>query len=125
MQTAIHPTYFPKAKVTCACGNTFIVGSTQPDIQVEVCSNCHPFYTNKMRFVDTAGRVDAFKAKKAQAKKKVLSKAQRRELKREKRMQKELSRPDTLAELRAKIKVTGKKKAAKKTSAKKAKAKSN
>jgi len=124
MQTAIHPTYFPDAKVTCACGNTFTVGSTVAETQVEVCSACHPFYTNKMRLLDTAGRVDAFKAKSAQANKKVLSKAARRELKRQKRMQKELSRPDTLAELREKAKVTSKRKV-KNTSTLKIEAKSN
>lgn len=61
MKDAIHPTYFTDAKVTCACGNTFTTGSTVQDIRVEVCSNCHPFYTGKQKFVDTARRVDRFK----------------------------------------------------------------
>ena len=65
MKTDIHPTYFPKAKVTCACGNTFAVGSTKETIHVEICSNCHPFFTGKENLVDTAGRVDKFKKRMA------------------------------------------------------------
>lgn len=63
MKKDIHPKYYEKAKVTCACGNTFEVGSTMPEINVEICSKCHPFYTGKMKFVDTAKRVDKFKAR--------------------------------------------------------------
>jgi large subunit ribosomal protein L31 len=65
MKADIHPTWYPEAKVTCACGNTFTLGATVPEINVEVCYNCHPFYTGQMKYVDTAGRVDAFIAKKA------------------------------------------------------------
>lgn len=61
MKKDIHPTYFTDAKVICACGNTFTVGSTVKEIHVEICSNCHPFYTGKEKLVDTAGRVDRFK----------------------------------------------------------------
>jgi len=61
MKKEIHPKYNPKAKVICACGNTFNVGSTVDEIQVELCSVCHPFYTGKQKLVDTAGRVDKFK----------------------------------------------------------------
>ncbi len=60
MKTAIHPTYTHAAKVTCACGNTFVTGSTLEELRVEICSNCHPFYTGKQNLVDTAGRVDRF-----------------------------------------------------------------
>lgn len=63
MKTDIHPKYFEKAKVTCSCGNTFEVGSTLPEIKVEICAACHPFFTGKQKFVDTAGRIDRFKAK--------------------------------------------------------------
>ena len=68
MKKDIHPKYYQKAKVTCACGNTFEVGSTEPELRVEVCSACHPFYTGTAKFIDTAGRVDKFQArvKKAQ-----------------------------------------------------------
>lgn len=100
MKTAIHPKWYPEAKVSCACGNTFTVGATVPEINVEVCSNCHPFYTGQMKYVDTAGRVDAFRAKQEKAKKKVLSKADRRKLKKEKRVQAELEKPESLEDLR-------------------------
>ncbi|NQV12895.1 MAG: 50S ribosomal protein L31 [Parcubacteria group bacterium] len=61
MKPKIHPKY-GQATVTCACGNTFETGSTVDKINVEVCSMCHPFYTGKQKYVDTAGRVDRFKA---------------------------------------------------------------
>lgn len=69
MKQKIHPKYYPKAKVTCACGNTFEIGSTVPEIHTEICSACHPLYTGKHKFVDTAGRVDKFqeRVKKAEA----------------------------------------------------------
>ena len=70
MKTETHPTYFPQAKVTCACGATFAVGSTKEKIEVEICSNCHPFYTGNEKILDTAGRVEKFKARRAAAKKK-------------------------------------------------------
>jgi len=68
MKTDIHPTYFPNAKVNCACGATFTVGSTKEKLSVEVCSNCHPFYTGGEKIIDTAGRVERFKARTAAAK---------------------------------------------------------
>lgn len=63
----IHPQYYPAAKVSCACGHKFTVGATRPDIKVEICSRCHPFYTGKQEFIDIAGRVERFKARKAKA----------------------------------------------------------
>jgi len=60
MKKDIHPTYHKDAKVTCACGNSFTVGSTLEKISVEICSKCHPFYTGKQKLVDTARRVDKF-----------------------------------------------------------------
>lgn len=60
MKTAIHPNWNPEAQVTCACGATFITGSTMPQIRVEICSNCHPFFTGAQKFVDTLGQVDRF-----------------------------------------------------------------
>ena len=59
MQQNIHPKYLSSA-VTCVCGANFQVGSTLTTIEVDICSNCHPFFTNEMRFVDRKGRVDAF-----------------------------------------------------------------
>jgi large subunit ribosomal protein L31 len=61
MKKDTHPTYYPDAKVICACGNTFTVGSTVKEINVELCSNCHPFYTGKQKLVDTARRIEKFK----------------------------------------------------------------
>ncbi|OGM13741.1 50S ribosomal protein L31 [Candidatus Woesebacteria bacterium RIFCSPLOWO2_01_FULL_39_23] len=104
MKTSVHPTWYPEAKVTCACGNVFTVGDTVPEIRVEVCYNCHPYYTGEMKFVDTAGRVDAFLSKKGKAKTNLISKVEKRKLKREKKIQKELERPETLEELRKKTK---------------------
>ncbi len=59
MKTGIHPDYV-ECTVTCGCGNSFKTRSTRPTINVEVCSSCHPFYTGKQKFVDTAGRVERF-----------------------------------------------------------------
>jgi len=63
MKKDIHPEYHQKAKVTCACGNTFTVGSTLPELHIEICSNCHPFYTGKQKLVDTARRIEKFQEK--------------------------------------------------------------
>lgn len=60
MRAGIHPTYYPEAKVTCSCGNTWTTGSTKPEIHTDVCSACHPFFTGEQRIVDTAGQVDRF-----------------------------------------------------------------
>ena len=100
MQTQIHPTWYPEAKVTCACGNSFVVGATLPEIKVQVCYNCHPFYTGQMKYVDTAGRVEAFKTRQAGAVKKVVSKSEKRRLKQMRRLQEEMDRPDSLEALR-------------------------
>jgi len=71
MKKNTHPEYYKDAKVTCSCGNTFTVGSTQKTLQVEICSACHPFYTGKQKFVDAARRVEKFHEK--TAKKETLS----------------------------------------------------
>lgn len=101
MKVKIHPTWFDDAKVTCACGNTFTTGATVPEIHVEVCSVCHPFYTGQMKFLDTAGRVDAFKAKMKGANTKRITKTEKRKAKKEKKLQEEAQRPESLAELRS------------------------
>lgn len=61
MKEKIHPEYFSDAQVVCACGNTFIIGSTKKVLKVEMCSKCHPFFTGEKRMLDTAGRVEKFK----------------------------------------------------------------
>ena len=59
MKADIHPTYHPDATVTCgSCGNVFTVGSTKPSLRVEICSQCHPFFTGEQRIIDTEGRVE-------------------------------------------------------------------
>ncbi|MCX6760871.1 MAG: 50S ribosomal protein L31 [Candidatus Nealsonbacteria bacterium] len=73
MKKDIHPKYYPSARVQCACGNTFTVGSTKEFIEVEVCSQCHPFYSGREKMVDTMGQVQKFRkklAKKEEMKKK-------------------------------------------------------
>ncbi len=60
MRAKIHPKYYPEAKVICACGNSWTTGATVPEIKVDVCSACHPFFTGQQRIVDTAGQVDRF-----------------------------------------------------------------
>lgn len=67
MKADIHPTYFPNAIATCACGATYTVGSTKETIEVEICSACHPFYTGQEKVLDTTGRVDKFKKRQAEA----------------------------------------------------------
>ena len=59
MKSGIHPDYV-ECTVQCACGNTFQTRSTKPSIKLEICSNCHPFFTGRQKFVDTAGRVERF-----------------------------------------------------------------
>jgi large subunit ribosomal protein L31 len=60
MKAKIHPKYYADARIICACGNTFTVGSTSPELKIDICSACHPFYTGEQRIVDTAGQVDRF-----------------------------------------------------------------
>lgn len=67
MQKDIHPQYHPKAKVHCACGNTFTVGSTKPELEVDICFQCHPFYTGEQKLIDTAGRVEKFRSRTGKA----------------------------------------------------------
>ena len=60
MKKGIHPEYYPEAKIVCACGSTFTIGSTKELIKTDVCSACHPFFTGEQRIVDTAGQVERF-----------------------------------------------------------------
>ncbi|MGF7400711.1 50S ribosomal protein L31 [Thermoanaerobacterium thermosaccharolyticum] len=63
MKEGIHPTYYHDAVVRCACGNTFVTGSTKKELRVEICSKCHPLFTGQQKLVDTGGRVERFKRK--------------------------------------------------------------
>jgi len=65
VKAGIHPTYM-RTSVTCACGNAFETRSTQPEIKVEICAHCHPFFTGKQKLVDTAGRVERFRQRYSQ-----------------------------------------------------------
>jgi len=67
MKKDIHPVYFPKATIQCACGNHFEIGGTKEKIEVEICSACHPFYTGNEKVLDTAGRVEKFKTRRSAA----------------------------------------------------------
>ena len=66
MKAEIHPEYVV-AQVTCTCGNTFTTRSTKGDLHVEICSNCHPFYTGRQKLVDTGGRVERFQRRVARS----------------------------------------------------------
>jgi large subunit ribosomal protein L31 len=66
MKTGIHPEYV-ECQVRCTCGNEFVTRSTKPDLHVEICSNCHPFYTGRQKLVDTGGRVERFQRRVAKS----------------------------------------------------------
>lgn len=68
MKDKIHPQY-QEVKVTCACGNTFVTRSTKKELKVEICSKCHPFFSGKQKYVDTAGRIEKFQRKYTKKKK--------------------------------------------------------
>ena len=77
MKKTIHPTYHTAATIKCACGQSFTIGSTLESIDVELCSNCHPFYTGKQKILDTAHRLEKFEARKAKQATGVKNKATR------------------------------------------------
>lgn len=99
MKANIHPTYFPEAQVICACGNRFATGATLPQIRVELCSKCHPFYTGEQRFVDSASRIQKFQAKQNIAKQYLTKKVKKVEEQKVKD-----SQPKTLREMLMAIK---------------------
>lgn len=102
MKAQIHPQWHPEAEVTCACGNTFTVGSTAEKIHVVVCFKCHPFYTGESRFVDVKGRVDRFRELQAKSSEFTGPKKERRRVKKLQKLQEELERPESLEDLRKK-----------------------
>ena len=91
MKQAVHPQYFEQAQVICACGNKFTTGSTAEVIHVELCYNCHPFYTGEQRFVDSASRIQKFQQKQEAAKLHVTKKKEE--------VKKQSSAPKTLREM--------------------------
>jgi len=94
MKANIHPQYYPQAQVFCACGNTFTTGSTKPVIKVEICSQCHPFYTGTQKFVDTVGNIEKFKSRQ-----KVAAAKQAVVKQKKVKQQEEDNRPKTLREM--------------------------
>ncbi|OGK13164.1 50S ribosomal protein L31 [Candidatus Roizmanbacteria bacterium RIFCSPLOWO2_01_FULL_38_12] len=92
MQASIHPKFYTDTIVTCACGNKFTTGSTKQSIAVDICSNCHPFFTGEHKFVDTKGTVDKFlkKAEAAKEYKKILSAKKKKKEGKEERSTKSL-----------------------------------
>jgi len=98
MKQGIHPQWYPNAQVTCACGNTFTVGSTKPQIRVEICSKCHPFFTGQMKYVDTAGQVDKFQKKQAVGQAKAADLVAKK-VKKQQKLQEEKTGPKTLREM--------------------------
>jgi large subunit ribosomal protein L31 len=77
MKEGIHPDFYPEAKVVCACGNTWTVGSTKEEIRTDVCSECHPFFTGEQRIVDSGGQVERF-LKKLERREKKMAEMERR-----------------------------------------------
>ncbi len=75
MKANVHPVWFNDAKVTCVCGNSFTTGSTQQQIKVEICSNCHPLYTGQQKFIDTQGQVEKFQKIQSVAQTKIVERA--------------------------------------------------
>ncbi|MDP3994762.1 MAG: 50S ribosomal protein L31 [bacterium] len=100
MKSNIHPNWYPEATITCACGNKMTVGATVNELTVDVCSNCHPFYTGQMKYLDAAGRVESFKSKQKGATKISVSKTEKRRIKKLKKIEKDRDLPESLAELR-------------------------
>ena len=107
MKKEIHPTYFPEARVICACGNTWTTGSTQEEIRTDVCFKCHPFFTGEQRIVDTEGQVDRF-YKKLQARQDFIAEREAREAERvsPERPIKELELTKRVTDILAKSEIT-------------------
>ncbi len=104
MKANINPKYYPDAKITCACGNTFTTGSTLPKITVEICSACHPFFTGEMRLVDTQGRIERFQSKQKKAKSIAKTKVKARKRERPRTLREMLKKEKTPKKLSSKEK---------------------
>lgn len=100
MKAKIHPKWYPDAQITCVCGHTFTTGSTKPQIQVDICSACHPFFTGQMKYVDVQGRVEKFQIKqKAVEGKEYIKKKDKKKLLKKLEEEKEKKRPKSLREM--------------------------
>jgi large subunit ribosomal protein L31 len=90
MKKDIHPKYFSKAKVKCACGKEYVLGSTEENMSIDICFSCHPFYTGADKVIDTAGRLEKFKTRAAASSRgEVLSKKAKKAVKKEKKSKSE------------------------------------
>lgn len=98
MKANVHPSWFSEAKVTCACGNTFVTGSTLPEIRVDICSSCHPLYTGQAKLVDTLGQVERYQKKMVASEAKIAERKKILEVRSSKVEQKKSAKP-TLKEL--------------------------
>lgn len=96
MKQGIHPKYYNDCKVTCTCGNTFITGSTVPEIKVEICAACHPFYTGQSKYIDTEGRIERFERKRQTAVA-MKSKLAKKKVKKDRRKNKNTTKTDSKA----------------------------
>lgn len=99
MKTGIHPDYH-QATVTCSCGERFVIGATVKEIRVEICANCHPFYTGSQKLIDTAGRLERFQDRLSKAKK---SATKRSSDKATEKIEQQESNRDRLKELKKKL----------------------
>lgn len=107
MKAGVHPKYYTDAVVTCACGNTFTVGSIKPKIDVEICAKCHPFFTGEMRFVDRMGRVERFQQKQQNvASGAVMSKKKKEQMKKAQLEAEERAKPKSLKEMFERVKAS-------------------
>jgi large subunit ribosomal protein L31 len=102
MKKSIHPKWYSDAIVSCTCGHTFTVGATKPEIKVDICSHCHPFFTGEMRYVDTLGRVEKFqqKQKYAAGKAQVLADKKKKKIERQEKLRNQKSLKEMLSTLR-------------------------
>lgn len=98
MKKDIHPKYYEEAKIACSCGHQFSAGSTLPQLKVEICSACHPFYTGQQKLVDTEGRVEKFEKRRAHANKAAQTEAKKK-LKIKEEEQKRREQPKTLRDM--------------------------
>ncbi len=98
MKKDIHPTWYPDAKITCACGQEYHVGSTVAEIRVEICSHCHPLFTGQEKLIDTEKRVERFERRRQEALK-VSSDRARVEKEKKERIKRVEERPRTLKEI--------------------------
>lgn len=79
MKQKIHPSYYEQATVRCACGHTWQTGSAKPELAIEICSQCHPFFSGQEKVVDTSGRVEKFKKRQAKIQKRTSEKLSKNE----------------------------------------------